>query len=139
MTQKRFFNSKFAVSFIGVLVFALALVTVGCSSSEKKDEAEVKEKAVKEEVQEAPSDETVEATPTLRPGPPYELIEACSSLNEGDECSVALTNGQFNGFCKKLRNGEIACMPRPRPGKSSVTSDETPPTEHFKRKGSDEN
>lgn len=123
MSHKTFFNAKFAVSFFAVALFAIAFVTAGCSSSDTGEE-EVTEETVEVEIQETPAADMTEAesspapAPTRKSGPPQELIDACNGLSEGDDCSVTISSGEFNGSCKALRSGNLACMPKPKPGKT---------------------
>lgn len=140
MSNKRFFNAKYAVSLFAVVLFAIAFVTAGCSSSNKDEEAEVTEETVEVEVPETPAAETTEAEPsptpadTVRSGPPQEIIDACVGLSEGDDCTVALTNGSMMGACKKVRTGDLACMPKARPGKPVQRPSDMPPPGHFEKK-----
>jgi hypothetical protein len=132
MSNKRFFNAKYTVSLFAVVLFAIAFVTVGCSSSNNEEEAEVTEETV-----EAP--ETTEAEPsptsadTVRSSPPQEVIDACVGLNEGDDCAVTLTNGSMTGACKTVRTGDLACMPKARPGKPVQRPSDMPPPGHFEK------
>jgi len=139
MSNKTFFNAKYTVSLLAVVLFAIAFVTAGCSSSNNEEEAEVTEETVEVEVQETPAPETTEAEAspapdgTVRPGPPQEVIDACVGLNEGDDCTITLTNGTMTGTCKALRTGDLGCMPKPRPGKGVQRPSNMPPPGHFEK------
>lgn len=140
MSNKTFFNAKYTVSLFAVVLFAIAFVTAGCSSSNNEEEEVVTEETVEVEVQETPAAETTEAeaspTPdgTVRSGPPQEVIDACVGLNEGDDCTVTLTNGSMTGACKTVRTGDLACMPKARPGKPVQRPSDMPPSGHFEKK-----
>lgn len=127
MMRKSIFNLKFTMSFLMAVLFTVALVAAGCSSGDKKEkEAGVTESV---EVKEAPPQKEAEAEPeTSRPtGPPQYLIDACKDLSVGDDCSLTLPNGrgqgaserEYVGTCMKIRTGDMACMPKPRPGKKT--------------------
>lgn len=123
MIGKSIFNVKFTMFLLTAVLFAATLVLAGCSSSEKKEEPEVTEST---EVQKAPADEgetgaattPAEEKPVKRTGPPQVVIDACAGLGEGDDCTIKISQGDVEGTCKKVRSGDIACMPNPRPGSS---------------------
>lgn len=139
------FNFGFRMFFSAAAVIALAGVFMLSScSSEKKDEVEVEETVETESVMEAATpapapesgmegdtssggyDGAMEAQPT--PGPrvrvegqvPPELAEPCMAKNTGDDCTVIITGGrQVDGQCTETRKGQLACMPKPKPGKGA--------------------
>lgn len=137
------FNFGFRMFFSAAAVIALAGVFMLSScSSEKKDEVEVEETVETESVMEAATpapesgmegdtssggyDGAMEAQPT--PGPrvrvegqvPPELAEPCMAKNTGDDCTVIITGGrQIDGQCTETRKGQLACMPKPKPGKGA--------------------
>jgi len=139
MSNKTFLNAKYTVSLFAVVLFAIAFVTAGCSSSNKEEEAEVTEETVEVEVPETPAPEAKEAEPsptpagTVNSGPPQEVIDACVGLNEGDDCTITLSSGSIAGTCKALRTGGLGCMPTPRPGKGVQRPSNMPPPGHFEK------
>ncbi|HML96524.1 MAG TPA: hypothetical protein PKC29_13960 [Thermodesulfobacteriota bacterium] len=139
------FNFGFRMFFSAAAVIALAgAFMLSSCSSEKKDEVEVEETVETESVMEAatpaPAPEagmeedtssdgyggTMEAQPTTGPRMrvegqvPPELAEPCMAKNTGDECTVIITGGrQIDGQCTETRKGQLACMPKPKPGKGA--------------------
>lgn len=128
MIRKSIFNVKFTMSFLMAVLFTAALVTAGCSSSDKDEKAEEAEVTESVEVKEAPPQEEAEAEPEERrpTGPPQELIDACKDLNAGDDCSLTLpadrgrggSEREYVGTCTQIRTGDMACMPKMQPGKA---------------------
>lgn len=145
MVKKLNFGFRMFYSAAVVLTLAGVFMLSSCSS-EKKDEVEVEETVETESVMEAatpapaPTPEpgmeedtssggyngAMEAQPT--PGPrirvegqvPPELAEPCMAKNAGDECTVIITGGrQIDGQCTETRKGQLACMPKPKPGKGA--------------------
>ena len=134
MVRKLDFGFKMLFSAAAVLTLAGVFVLSSCSS-EKKDEVEVEEtvetEAVMEAATPAPADEdsssmnegATGAQPTAEPRMrvegqvPPELAEPCMAKNAGDSCTVVITGGrQIEGQCRETRTGQLACMPKARPG-----------------------
>ena len=137
------FSFKTFFSLAAVIALAGVFMLASCSS-DKKDEVEVEETVETEAVMEAatpapaPAPEsnmedsssydggTMEAQPTTTPRlrvegqVPPELAEPCMAKNAGDDCTVITTSGrQIEGQCTETRKGQLACMPKPKPGKGS--------------------
>lgn len=44
--------------------------------------------------------------------PPKAALSACSGRSSGQACSFSLRNQLINGYCRTIRNGETACVPK---------------------------
>lgn len=134
------FKTLFSMAVVVAVVGAFAL-----SSCSKDKEEEVEETVETEEVIEAatpapqaeqtPADGaysgsqgTAEAQPTKGPRMrlenqvPPELAGPCMAKNAGDACTVTITgNRQIDGECKMTKTDQLACMPKPKPGKGART------------------
>ena len=143
MVKKFNFSFKTFFSLAAVIALAGAFMLASCSSDKKEEvEETVETEEVIESTTPAPAPETgssmedtssgngyggtMEAQPT--PGPrirvegqvPPELAEPCMAKNAGDGCTVIITGGrQIEGQCTETRKGQLACMPKPKPGKGS--------------------
>ncbi len=131
MVTKTVFSMKLVMSLFMAVLFTAALVTAGCTSSdktEKKEDGAVTE-SVEKEVKEAPPEEGAESAPAenkRQTGPPQELVDACKDLNEGADCTILLSGGtEHPGSCRKIRTGDIACMPKPIPRKVTTPDRES--------------
>ena len=143
MVNKLNFGFKTFFSVAAVLTLAGVFMLSSCSS-DKKDEVEVEETVETEAVMEAatpapaPAPEsnmedsssynggTMEAEPTTTPRirvegqVPPELAEPCMAKSTGDSCTVIITGGrQIEGQCTETKSGQLACMPKAKPGKGA--------------------
>jgi hypothetical protein len=57
--------------------------------------------------------------------PPQEAIEACSSLTEGNSCSISTPNGTISGFCALIQT-QLACDPNASSGGGGNVNNELP-------------
>lgn len=46
-----------------------------------------------------------------RRGPPAEAIAACQGRSEGVTCEIDAPRGRIDGSCRRVRSGEMACVP----------------------------
>ncbi|MCP5141308.1 MAG: YHYH protein [Chromatiales bacterium] len=46
-----------------------------------------------------------------RRGPPQEAIDACQGRSSGASCVINTPHGELDGSCRKVRSGEMACVP----------------------------
>ena len=136
MVKKLNIGFRMFFSVAAIVTLAGVFMLSSCSS-EKKDEVEVEEtvetEAVMEAVTPAPAPNaedtssvnggTTEAQPTPTPRMrvegqvPPELAEPCMAKNAGDDCTMVITGGrQIEGQCRDTKTGQLACMPKARPG-----------------------
>jgi hypothetical protein len=142
MGKKLNFGFKTLFSMAVIIALAGAFMLSSCS---KDKEEEVEETVETEEVIEAatpapPAEQTpadgaysgsqgtTEAQPTKGPRirlenqVPPELAGPCMAKNAGDACTVTITGDrQIDGECKMTKTEQLACMPKPRPGKGART------------------
>jgi len=145
MVNKLNFGFKTFFSVAAIVTLAGVFMLSSCSS-DKKDEVEVEETVETEAVMEAatpapaPAPEsnmedsssddgyggTMEAQPTTGPRirvegqVPPELAEPCMAKSAGDGCTVIITGGrQIEGQCTETKSGQLACMPKAKPGKGA--------------------
>ncbi len=139
MVKKLNLGFKTFFSVAAVLTLAGVFMLSSCSSDKKEEvEETVETEEVIESATPAPapgmedtsSDDgyggAMEAQPTTGPRVrvegqvPPELAEPCMAKNAGDDCTVIITGGrQIEGQCTETRKGQLACMPKPKPGKGS--------------------
>ena len=143
MVKKFNFSFKTFFSLAAVIALAGVFMLASCSSDKKEEvEETVETEEVIESATPAPAPETgssmedtssdngyggtMEAQPTTGPRirvegqVPPELAEPCMAKNAGDDCTVIITGGrQIDGQCTETRKGQLACMPKPKPGKGS--------------------
>ena len=141
MVKKFNFSFKTFFSLAAVIALAGVFMLSSCSSDKKEEvEETVETEEVIESATPAPAPETgssmedtspgyggtMEAQPTTGPRirvegqVPPELAEPCMAKNSGDGCTVIITGGrQIDGQCMETKKGQLACMPKPKPGKGS--------------------
>jgi hypothetical protein len=126
---------------VAAIVTLAGVFMLSSCSSDKKDEVEVEETVETEAVMEAatpapaPAPEsdmedtssgTMETRPMTTPRirvegqVPPEIAEPCMAKNAGDSCTVIITGGrQIEGQCTETKSGQLACMPKAKPGKGA--------------------
>jgi len=51
--------------------------------------------------------------------PPQEALDACKSLNSGDECGFTSRHGTIKGYCWAPEDKPLACKPKDAPSRGS--------------------
>lgn len=134
MVRKLDFGFKMLFSAAAVLTLAGVFMLSSCSKdNEEEVEETVETEAVMEAATPAPAP-TAEDTSSMNEGAtgaqpttgprmrvegqvPPELAEPCMAKSAGDSCTVVITGGrQIEGQCRETRTGQLACMPKARPG-----------------------
>jgi len=134
MSDRYFSGLKVSSAALALVIITAGLLFGACSSNkEKKAEktANTEQSAVATPAPsstEAPEGQTGASDKESYGGLPPEIVEPCSGKNEGDACTVTITDGsQINGTCAMTRKNILGCKPTPGAGHQNPVSTVRPP------------